>query len=46
MSTTRMESASFDELKRLKIELRRKGRKDGVMYANVCAVMRRRFGRD
>lgn len=45
MSMTRMESASFDELKRLKIDLRRKGRKGGVMYANVEAVMKRRFGR-
>lgn len=46
MSTRKLESASFDELKNWKIALRRRGFKDGVRYANVCEAMRRRFGRD
>ena len=46
MNAQELESASFDELKKYKISLRRRGFKDGVRYANVCAAMRRRFGRD
>ena len=40
-----LEKATFDELKAEKIRLRRKGRKHGVMYANVELEMKRRFGR-
>ena len=46
MSMKKMESASFEALKEYKIALRRKGYKDGVRYANVSSVMKRRFGRD
>lgn len=46
MSTMQLENASFETLKNYKIALRRRGFKDGVRYANVCAAMKRRFGRD
>jgi hypothetical protein len=39
-------SASFEELKAAKIELRRAGRKASLRYANVSWAMRTRFGRD
>jgi len=45
MTMTRLETASFDELKAAKIALRRAGRKGGVRYCNVEWAMRRRFGR-
>ena len=46
MNTQKLESASFETLKNYKIALRRRGFKNGVRYANVCAAMKRRFGRD
>lgn len=46
MSMKQMETASFDELVKFKIVLRRKGFKDGVRYANVSEILKRRFGRD
>ena len=45
MSMKEMESASFETLKNYKIALRRRGLKNGVRYANVETVMKRRFGR-
>ena len=45
MGMKKMETASFEELVKFKVALRRKGYKDGVRYANVEAVMKRRFGR-
>lgn len=45
MTIPRLAKATFDELKAEKIRLRRMGRKYGVMYANVEAAMKRRFGR-
>ena len=46
MSMKDMEEATFESLKKYKIELRRRGLKGGVRYANVSFVMKRRFGRD
>jgi hypothetical protein len=45
MTIPRLETSSFEQLKAEKIRLRRMGRKHGVMYANVEAAMKRRFGR-
>lgn len=45
MGMKKMESASFETLKNYKIALRRRGFKGGVRYANVEAIMKRRFGR-
>ena len=45
LTIPRLAKATFDELKAEKIRLRRRGRKHGVMYANVELEMKRRFGR-
>lgn len=45
MSAKEMERASFKELVEMKIKLRRRGLKDGVRYANLDMLMKRRFGR-
>lgn len=45
LSLSKMETATFNQLKIAKIALRRAGHKDGVRYANVEAAMKRRFGR-
>lgn len=45
MSAKEMEKASFKELVEMKIKLRKRGLKDGVRYANLDMLMKRRFGR-
>lgn len=39
-------SATFEELRDAKIELRRAGRKTSLRYTNISWAMRSRFGRD